>query len=89
MSPTAQLMDGTSFSKEILATPAERAARFLARSGRQPCLAAVLVGDDPSSATYVRMKQTRCERAEIESRLNPSLRFDDDRGAPRCNHGAL
>lgn len=69
MSPTAQLMDGTSLSKEILAETAERAARFLARSGRRPCLAAVLVGDDPSSATYVKMKQSRSTRAGIESRL--------------------
>jgi methylenetetrahydrofolate dehydrogenase (NADP+) / methenyltetrahydrofolate cyclohydrolase len=69
MSPTAQLMDGTSLAKESLAHTAGRAARFLASSGRQPCLAAVLVGDDPSSATYVKMKQSRCAKNGIESRL--------------------
>jgi methylenetetrahydrofolate dehydrogenase (NADP+)/methenyltetrahydrofolate cyclohydrolase len=69
MPPTAQLMDGTALSKEILAETGDRAAQFLARSGRKPCLAAVLVGDDPSSATYVKMKQSRCAKAGIESRL--------------------
>jgi methylenetetrahydrofolate dehydrogenase (NADP+)/methenyltetrahydrofolate cyclohydrolase len=62
-------MDGTSLSKESLVRTAERAARFLTASGRRPCLAAVLVGDDPSSATYVKMKQSRCEKTGIESRL--------------------
>jgi len=33
-----------------------------------PCLATVLVGDDPASATYVRMKQNRCAKAGIRSR---------------------
>ena len=35
MSPTAQLTDGTALSKEILAEPGERAAQFLAYSGRK------------------------------------------------------
>jgi len=69
MPSTAQLMDGTALSKEILADTGQRAARFLADSGRTPCLAAVLVGDDPSSATYVKMKQSRSAQAGIESRL--------------------
>lgn len=37
--------------------------------GRQPCLAAVLVGDDPGSVTYVRMKQARSRDAGVDSRL--------------------
>ena len=37
-------------------------------TGIVPCLATVLVGDDPASATYVRMKQARCRKAGIDSR---------------------
>ena len=48
-----------------------RAAEFERRTGRRPCLATVLVGDDPASATYVRMKQNRCRRAGIDSRHTP------------------
>jgi len=66
---SATLMDGTRVSKEILAAAADRAAAFEVRTGSRPCLAAVLVGDDPASATYVRMKQNRCAATGIESRL--------------------
>lgn len=38
-------------------------------AGRRPCLAAVLVGDDPASVTYVNMKRRRCEQTGIDSRL--------------------
>ncbi|UII54410.1 bifunctional 5,10-methylene-tetrahydrofolate dehydrogenase/5,10-methylene-tetrahydrofolate cyclohydrolase [Cytobacillus spongiae] len=34
----------------------------------QPCLATILVGDDPSSATYVKMKGNACEKLGIESK---------------------
>jgi methylenetetrahydrofolate dehydrogenase (NADP+)/methenyltetrahydrofolate cyclohydrolase len=33
------------------------------------CLTAVLVGEDPASLTYVKMKQARCRAAGIDSRL--------------------
>ena len=36
--------------------------------GVTPCLATILVGDDPASATYVRMKGNACERLGIISR---------------------
>ena len=41
---------------------------FAEKHGRRPCLATVLVGDDPASHTYVRMKAARCAAAGIESR---------------------
>lgn len=37
------------------------------RNGRAPILATILVGSDPSSATYVRMKQTACNRVGMAS----------------------
>jgi methylenetetrahydrofolate dehydrogenase (NADP+)/methenyltetrahydrofolate cyclohydrolase len=64
-----RLMRGTQLANDIAADTRERAAGFEAKSGRRPCLAAVLVGDDPASVTYVSMKQKRSEKAGIESRL--------------------
>lgn len=66
---SAELMDGTRVSKEILAGVATRAAKVESETGTKPCLAAVLVGNDPASATYVRMKENRCAANGIESRL--------------------
>jgi methylenetetrahydrofolate dehydrogenase (NADP+) / methenyltetrahydrofolate cyclohydrolase len=66
--PTAGLMNGTQLANDILARTAERAAEFLARTGAKPCLATVIVGDDPASVTYVRMKENRSHRVGIESR---------------------
>lgn len=66
--PTASLMSGTELAKAIVVNAAERAAEFTRRTGTQPCLATVLVGDDPASATYVRMKQNRSRKAGIASR---------------------
>lgn len=39
----------------------------LSEKGIVPCLATVLVGDDPASATYVRMKGNACKRLGIHS----------------------
>ncbi|MHC8523701.1 bifunctional 5,10-methylenetetrahydrofolate dehydrogenase/5,10-methenyltetrahydrofolate cyclohydrolase [Rossellomorea sp. H39__3] len=40
----------------------------LKEQGVTPCLATVLVGDDPSSATYVKMKGNACAKIGMESR---------------------
>jgi methylenetetrahydrofolate dehydrogenase (NADP+) / methenyltetrahydrofolate cyclohydrolase len=64
----SRLMDGTALAARVLADAAERAAAFAERTGHAPCLATVLVGDDPGSATYVRMKQNRGRKAGIDSR---------------------
>ena len=66
--PTARLMDGAALARDLVEQTAKRAAAFEQRSGRQPCLATVLVGDDPASVTYVKMKQNRSAKAGIESR---------------------
>jgi methylenetetrahydrofolate dehydrogenase (NADP+)/methenyltetrahydrofolate cyclohydrolase len=65
----AQLLEGTAFSQKLLAETTEKARSFLSEVGRRPCLAAVLVGEDPASLTYVKMKYARCERVGIEPRL--------------------
>ena len=69
---TARLMDGTALARRIVARSAATAAEITRRTGTVPCLATVLVGDDPASVTYVRMKRSRCEKAGIRSR-QPAL----------------
>jgi methylenetetrahydrofolate dehydrogenase (NADP+)/methenyltetrahydrofolate cyclohydrolase len=64
----ASLMSGTELAKQLVAETTARAADFTQQTGTQPCLATVLVGDDPASETYVRMKQNRSRRAGIASR---------------------
>jgi methylenetetrahydrofolate dehydrogenase (NADP+)/methenyltetrahydrofolate cyclohydrolase len=68
MGSTARLMSGTQLAKDIVADATERAAAVTATLGRPPCLATVLVGTDPASVTYVRMKHNRCRAAGIDTR---------------------
>jgi methylenetetrahydrofolate dehydrogenase (NADP+)/methenyltetrahydrofolate cyclohydrolase len=65
---TARILDGTAVARTLLEQTADRAASFTARTGRPPLLATVLVGDDPASQTYVKMKRSRCAKVGIESR---------------------
>ncbi|MBO4252943.1 bifunctional 5,10-methylenetetrahydrofolate dehydrogenase/5,10-methenyltetrahydrofolate cyclohydrolase [Streptomyces griseorubiginosus] len=66
--PQARLIEGTALAGRIVEDTAKKAADLTARTGTAPCLATVLVGEDPASVTYVRMKHNRCRRAGIESR---------------------
>ncbi|WP_281199018.1 tetrahydrofolate dehydrogenase/cyclohydrolase catalytic domain-containing protein [Micromonospora pallida] len=64
----ARLMDGRDIARRIVDTSSAAAADLQRRTGTAPCLATVLVGEDPASVTYVRMKRNRCEQAGICSR---------------------
>ena len=64
----ARIMDGTALARRIVEDTAKKAADLTERTGQAPCLATVLVGADPASVTYVRMKQNRCRTAGIASR---------------------
>ena len=64
----ATLLDGRAVSERLHAATTKRARAYTAAHGRQPCLATVLVGDDPASATYVRMKVNKSRAVGIESR---------------------
>ena len=64
----AQLMEGTELAREVVSRSAARAAEMEAATGVKPCLATVIVGDDPASVTYVRMKENRSRQAGIDSR---------------------
>lgn len=61
-------MDGTAVSQQILSDVSARAEAFAQSAGRKPTLVAVLVGDDPGSATYVKMKRNRARKNGLESR---------------------
>jgi len=65
----AQLLDGKKIAAQIRAEIREEVAQFVGRHDVVPCLAAVLVGDDPASGVYVRNKQRDCRQVGIESRL--------------------
>ncbi|MGK4579956.1 bifunctional 5,10-methylenetetrahydrofolate dehydrogenase/5,10-methenyltetrahydrofolate cyclohydrolase [Kitasatospora sp. HPMI-4] len=64
-------MTGTDLARETVERAAERARRLAAETGVRPCLATVLVGEDPASVTYVAMKRNRCAKADVESRHVP------------------
>jgi methylenetetrahydrofolate dehydrogenase (NADP+) / methenyltetrahydrofolate cyclohydrolase len=66
----ATILDGKSIAAKIETELAEQVAEFIQNNGHEPTLAAVLVGDDPASAIYVKNKQAACERIGIESRLH-------------------
>ncbi|MET0700968.1 MAG: bifunctional 5,10-methylenetetrahydrofolate dehydrogenase/5,10-methenyltetrahydrofolate cyclohydrolase [Mycobacterium sp.] len=62
------IIDGSAVARRILSDTADRATQFEELTGRKPTLATVLVGDDPASHTYVRMKANRCRAVGLESR---------------------
>jgi len=67
---TAQVIDGKQIAERTRAEAAAGALELKARTGVIPHLAAVLVGDDPASAVYVRNKQLACEKAGFKSTLH-------------------
>lgn len=67
----ARLLDGRSIAREIRQEVCLEVSALAARTGAVPCLATVLVGNDPASTTYVRNKARACEEVGIVS-----MRFD-------------
>jgi methylenetetrahydrofolate dehydrogenase (NADP+)/methenyltetrahydrofolate cyclohydrolase len=62
------ILDGKTLAKQIEIDLAARVESIKQRNGgKTPILATILVGDDPSSATYVRMKGNACERVGMGS----------------------
>ena len=67
---SARIIDGKGIAAALRAELAVDVAEFAQQSGVAPHLAAVLVGDDPASAIYVRNKQRACEQTGIRSTLH-------------------
>lgn len=65
---TAQIMDGRTTAKSIVENLAVEVSELSAKTGTTPVLATVIVGDDPASHTYVRMKVARSRSVGIEPR---------------------
>ena len=64
---TAQLIDGKKISQERLQLVSAAVTKRLESGLRAPCLAVVLVGDNPASAVYVRNKKSACQKCGIRS----------------------
>ncbi len=64
----ALILDGKNLAKSIELSLKERVNAFNLRTGKKPLLATILVGSDPASATYVKMKGNACARVGMLSR---------------------
>lgn len=64
---TAQIIDGKALAAQVRADVADQVAARLEAGLPPPGLATVLVGEDPASQIYVRMKQRACDKAGIKS----------------------
>jgi methylenetetrahydrofolate dehydrogenase (NADP+)/methenyltetrahydrofolate cyclohydrolase len=64
---TAKIIDGKAIAAQVREKVAEDVAARLERDLQAPGLATVLVGENPASQVYVRMKQKACEKAGIKS----------------------
>lgn len=62
---TTKLFACTELAQSIRNQCKTEAENFSSQNGRQPCLAVVLVGDDPASAVYVGMKSKACAEAGV------------------------
>jgi methylenetetrahydrofolate dehydrogenase (NADP+)/methenyltetrahydrofolate cyclohydrolase len=64
---TARVLDGKAVAREIYDEVKKLVAERVARGGSRPKLATVLVGDDPASSQYVKLKQQNARSVGIES----------------------
>jgi methylenetetrahydrofolate dehydrogenase (NADP+)/methenyltetrahydrofolate cyclohydrolase len=65
---TAKILDGIKVSGAIIGCVRASIDNHVAKGGRRPSLAVVLVGNDPASSIYVRAKRKDCDRAGIVAR---------------------
>lgn len=70
-----QIIDGKATAAEIKKEIAEEVEHIVAGGGKRPHLAAVLIGHDGGSETYVHNKVLACEACGFQSTL---IRYEDD-----------
>ncbi len=70
-----KILDGKEISKQIKNEIAEEVKKIVANGGKQPHLAAVLIGNDGASETYVAHKTKSCRQVGFKSSL---IRFDEN-----------
>jgi methylenetetrahydrofolate dehydrogenase (NADP+)/methenyltetrahydrofolate cyclohydrolase len=66
-----KILDGAVVATRIKEAVQREVAQMIETRGVQPCLATVLVGDDPASAVYVRNKIKACDEVGIKSEHHP------------------
>lgn len=70
MKTMANIISGKQIAADMRAELAAEVADFIENNAAVPCLAAVLVGDDPASEVYVRNKRRSCDKVGMESQLH-------------------
>jgi methylenetetrahydrofolate dehydrogenase (NADP+)/methenyltetrahydrofolate cyclohydrolase len=63
----AIILDGKALSQEIYENLKKRVSVIIDKTGSKPILATILVGDDPASVTYVKMKGNACRKIGMDS----------------------
>lgn len=63
------ILNGKELSRTLRTEITRQVSEFIQQTGVTPCLAAILVGDDPASQVYVRNKEKACAEVGMESRL--------------------
>lgn len=66
LSGTGMIIDGKALASEMEAETRRRVEKLVA-SGKRPGLATIIVGENPASAMYVRIKHSACDRVGIRS----------------------
>jgi methylenetetrahydrofolate dehydrogenase (NADP+)/methenyltetrahydrofolate cyclohydrolase len=61
------VVDGLALAQQIRKQLSESVGRHVSAGRRSPCLAVVLVGDDPASASYIKGKRRACQRVGMLS----------------------
>lgn len=64
---SAQIIDGKAISIQLLDSIKSKISTRIAAGKRAPCLAVILIGEDPASAVYVRNKRLACDKVGIRS----------------------
>jgi methylenetetrahydrofolate dehydrogenase (NADP+) / methenyltetrahydrofolate cyclohydrolase len=64
---TPLILDGKTLAAQLQDELKARVDELVRRTGKPPILATILVGADPASVTYVRMKGNACKRVGLES----------------------
>ena len=67
------ILDGKKISNDIKEEIAIEVEQLIASGGKKPHLAAILVGNDGASETYINAKVKACEKVGFESTLVLSL----------------
>ncbi len=64
---SAQIIDGKAIAGNILANIKQKVTERTDAGKRAPCLAVILIGDDPASAIYVKNKRRACDTVGVTS----------------------